>query len=131
MIGLCVEWSKAKARAARWSEEVTLLAEEMRRVLQFLVWRKNWWLDQGQQREDARSDIKEGLMAYAAKQAAILQQMAYQFAEEWYPLVVEYGLDVEWPEEYKVGKQRVSKGKEKEIPVLGERWMEMDDDMFD
>jgi hypothetical protein len=34
-LALRVEWAKAKARAARWEEEVVLLDEEMRRVIQF------------------------------------------------------------------------------------------------
>ncbi|KAF5375829.1 hypothetical protein D9615_008231 [Tricholomella constricta] len=32
---LCIEWCKSKARSDRWSEEVELLQEEMRRVLEF------------------------------------------------------------------------------------------------
>jgi len=40
---LRVEWCKARARAQRWSEEVRLLLEEMRRVLQFLNWRATFW----------------------------------------------------------------------------------------
>ncbi|KAG1869682.1 hypothetical protein C8R48DRAFT_746879 [Suillus tomentosus] len=34
-----VEWAKARARSLRWSEEVLLLKEEMRRVRQYLDWR--------------------------------------------------------------------------------------------
>ena len=99
----------------------------MRRVLQFLKWKQNWWVEQAQQREDARSDIKEGLEAYATKQGAILQQMAYHFAEEWYPLLVKYGIAVDWPEEYKVGRQ-TSMGKEKEVLMVENDWVEMMDD---
>jgi hypothetical protein len=35
-IGLRIEWCKAQAREARWTEEVYLLREEMRRVKVFL-----------------------------------------------------------------------------------------------
>ncbi|KAG0691527.1 hypothetical protein DFH29DRAFT_1010861 [Suillus ampliporus] len=36
--GVRIEWCKSRARALRWSEEVELLREEMRRVLQFFAW---------------------------------------------------------------------------------------------
>lgn len=35
---LHIEWCKSQARARRWSEEVALLLEEMRRVTAFLDW---------------------------------------------------------------------------------------------
>ncbi|KAG2147802.1 uncharacterized protein EDB93DRAFT_1250523 [Suillus bovinus] len=41
--GVHIEWCKARARAARWSEEVELLAKEMQRVLAFLEWQGHWW----------------------------------------------------------------------------------------
>ncbi|KAJ7022257.1 hypothetical protein C8F04DRAFT_1272805 [Mycena alexandri] len=51
---LRIEWAKARARAMRWTEEVDLLEEEMRRIQQFLTWRAGWWLERadGHQRED-------------------------------------------------------------------------------
>ena len=42
-----LEWSKAYARKARWSEEVKLLKEEMRRVLEFLKWKSTDWFCRG------------------------------------------------------------------------------------
>jgi hypothetical protein len=41
--GLRVEWCKGRARALRWTEEVQLLMEEMRRVLVFLEWKAAFW----------------------------------------------------------------------------------------
>ncbi|KAG1721861.1 uncharacterized protein EDB91DRAFT_1210239 [Suillus paluster] len=38
-----LEWCKARAHAHRWSEEVELLLEEMRRVIVFLKWQAAWW----------------------------------------------------------------------------------------
>jgi hypothetical protein len=84
----------------RWQEEVTLITEEMRRVLWFARWKKNWWIARGELREDERLDIKEGLVAYAAKQAAVWEKLATNFAEEWYPLLVAHSLPTDWPEEY-------------------------------
>jgi hypothetical protein len=40
---LRIEWAKTRAKALRYAEEVDLLEEEMRRVLQFLEWRASWW----------------------------------------------------------------------------------------
>ena len=37
------EWAKSRAQAARATEEVLLLREEMRRVLDFLGWKADWW----------------------------------------------------------------------------------------
>ncbi|KAG2750254.1 hypothetical protein P692DRAFT_20421062 [Suillus brevipes Sb2] len=38
---LRIEW--CRAQSMRWAEEVELLHEEMRRVLQFLRWHAAWW----------------------------------------------------------------------------------------
>jgi hypothetical protein len=43
---LRVEWVKSCARAARACEEVLLLREEMRRVLEYLQWELRWWVTQ-------------------------------------------------------------------------------------
>ena len=51
-LGLRSEWAKCHARAARWSEEVRLLVEEMRRVLWFAQWKVNWWGCQATLRQD-------------------------------------------------------------------------------
>ena len=104
-----MEWAKSHARAARWTEEEILVVEEMRQVLHFFMWHKNWWLDQSERREDATSDIREGLAAYAKKQADILQRLARRFAEEWYPFLTEKGLKTDWPEELDDGMRRMSK----------------------
>jgi hypothetical protein len=96
-LGLRVEWSKARARAARWDEEVDLLAEEMRRILWYLQWKSEWWLQQGGARSVASPELREGLAAYAAKQHALLQDMGLRFAVQWWPIVVANGLDTNWP----------------------------------
>ena len=43
ILALRIEWCRVRARAMRWSEEVLLLREEMRRVLVFLEWQATWW----------------------------------------------------------------------------------------
>src|SRR4051794_22222389 len=42
-VALRIEWMKSRARAARWSEEVLLVVEEMCQVMQFLKWKAEWW----------------------------------------------------------------------------------------
>jgi hypothetical protein len=37
------EWARAQARADRWSEELQLLCEEMRRTLAFTSHQAAWW----------------------------------------------------------------------------------------
>ncbi|KAJ7250007.1 hypothetical protein C8J57DRAFT_1521603, partial [Mycena rebaudengoi] len=67
---LRIEWAKARARCMRWREEVDLLEEEMRRVVQFSMWRSEWWKDQvGQKGLDKGAQL-EGETAYALRQSA-------------------------------------------------------------
>ena len=82
-----LEWSKARARKDRWKEEVSLLREEMRRVLVFLKWRSNSWLRKG----DARAisllatcpHLLEGLHAYACRQSYLFRDICHHFLRIW------------------------------------------------
>ncbi|CAK5278522.1 unnamed protein product [Mycena citricolor] len=65
-----VEWARARARRDRWSEEVVMLKEEMRRVCAYLGWQSDWWSKRQGQREDWDLYIEAGARAYALKQAA-------------------------------------------------------------
>jgi hypothetical protein len=67
LIDQAVEWAKLHACATQWSEEVTLLVDEMCWVLLFLAWQWTWWLEQRQQRNNVRSDMSDGLIAYSFK----------------------------------------------------------------
>ncbi|KAJ7043420.1 hypothetical protein C8F04DRAFT_1207359 [Mycena alexandri] len=79
-----VEWAKAKARKERWEEEVELLREEMRRVLRFLRWRSLWWeTRRGTRREQVSQELRAGLEAYAARQAAGARAIARKFKATW------------------------------------------------
>ncbi|KAJ6498612.1 hypothetical protein DFH09DRAFT_1336611 [Mycena vulgaris] len=92
--GLRVEWAKIRARARRWTEEVDLLEEEMRRILVFLDWKAKWWrsLKEARTKESdpARYDtamddpaLCEGLHAYAERQAMIQEDMKARFEANW------------------------------------------------
>lgn len=98
---LRVEWAKSRARAARWSEEVDLLLEEMRRTLAFFEWRAGWWRDQGLRRSHtAEVDICHGLQAYAEKQADLLEQLAHKYAKYWLPILKAKGISPCWESRY-------------------------------
>ncbi|KAF7360930.1 CxC2 domain-containing protein [Mycena sanguinolenta] len=80
---LRVEWAKTRARAHRWTEEVDLLEEEMRRILVFLQWRADWWREQKDRRVVDEVEMKEGFAAYAERQAAIQENMKARFTNDW------------------------------------------------
>jgi hypothetical protein len=68
-----------------YAEEIDLLEEEMRRVLQFLQWRADWWtslvgLPAGKQEKLA---LREGHAAYARKQAGYMQGLRDRFEHQW------------------------------------------------
>lgn len=83
IIALRVEWAKAKARADRWEEEVVLLDEEMRRVLEFCVWKATWWLRQIPRRKSLAQPLAEGLRAYAEEHADLEHRIAASWEAKW------------------------------------------------
>ncbi|KAK6984039.1 CxC2 domain-containing protein [Favolaschia claudopus] len=78
-----VEWAMAKARRDRWVEEVSLLREEMRRVIRFLTWQALWWEERRTVAREVMPEVRDGLQAYAARQAAISRQIARKFKRDW------------------------------------------------
>ena len=67
-----------------WTEEVQLLKEEMRRVLAFCDNRAAWWDERISLRGgDTFDNLRDGIHAYAAKQASILRNRAKEFAKLW------------------------------------------------
>ncbi|KIM75537.1 hypothetical protein PILCRDRAFT_78724, partial [Piloderma croceum F 1598] len=83
---LRVEWAKCQARADRWNEEVVLLNEEMRRVIEYCGWKASWWKQQASQRGDVSPELAEGLLAFAEEQAAMEDSIAIRFASQWAPV---------------------------------------------
>jgi hypothetical protein len=67
----------------RWEEEVTLLQEEMRRVLAFLQWQATWWTEQGDRWEGLPPDVTAGLCAYAHRQADCRRRLHDHFCHMW------------------------------------------------
>ncbi|KAJ7824840.1 hypothetical protein B0H13DRAFT_1449392, partial [Mycena leptocephala] len=83
------------ARAWRWTEEVDLLEEEMRRVLEFLKWRAGWWMTLVDQRPEVVEDVvlQEGFTAYARRQSQLQLDLRSRFQENWrdVPRFIELG----------------------------------------
>ncbi|KAG1724212.1 uncharacterized protein EDB91DRAFT_1239993 [Suillus paluster] len=80
---LHVEWCKSRARTHRWTEEVELLQEEMRRMCTFFNWHAVWWKDQANRRIGLDIAELEGLEAYAKRQAALRIMMQDNCLRKW------------------------------------------------
>ena len=82
-----MEWSKARARRDRWKEEVSLLREEMRRVLVSLVWRSDNWRRKGDTKVISAltncPQLLDGLHAYAERQARVFRDIHDHFLGIW------------------------------------------------
>lgn len=92
-------WAQGKARAERWTEEVALLLEEMRRTLAYCEWKSAWW----KKRVEVRSGpvrLLDGTAAYASKQANMWESLAMSFAKQWAPLIINHDLPADWPPTY-------------------------------
>jgi hypothetical protein len=88
-----VEWCKAYARVKRWWEEVLLLQEEMNRCLRTLAWQAGVWDGRAAAAHYTGKLVyssvhMEGVMAFAARQAAMRRKLARRFSKLWYPLGV-------------------------------------------
>ncbi|KAH7903192.1 hypothetical protein BJ138DRAFT_1120622 [Hygrophoropsis aurantiaca] len=80
---LRVEWCKARARTMRWTEEVELLFEEKRRILQFFEWQTQWWMARADADWIQDPIIKAGSIAYAHRQASLRRKLAHHFENMW------------------------------------------------
>lgn len=92
-----VEWAQCIARADRWEEEVTLLQEEMRRVVQFLAWRsRKWFLRINARAGTTTSVVRAGISSYAKKQESIYRNLAIQFSRCWHSALQSLHLPHMW-----------------------------------
>lgn len=78
-----MEWAKAKARAARWTEEVELVYEEMRRTIEYCRWRAKWWESQSAIRKDVSPELADGLSVYALEHADLESRMERDLESRW------------------------------------------------
>lgn len=92
-----VEWAQCVARADRWEEEVILLQEEMRRVVQFLEWRSSdWFAKAGSRTGTVTPAVLAGLSAYVNKQGSVFHNLAIRFSQRWHPQLVSLSLPHSW-----------------------------------
>jgi hypothetical protein len=92
-----VEWARNMACAERWAEEYDLIFMEMERTLIFLYWKAEWWeLTATLRWNQVSADVHRGLVAYAAKQAAISRQLAQSFATQWRPILATCCIRPNW-----------------------------------
>ncbi|KAJ7667386.1 hypothetical protein B0H14DRAFT_2300724, partial [Mycena olivaceomarginata] len=82
VLGLRAEWAKGWARTRRWTEEVLLLKEEMRRIPITLRWKAQWWEDRCVV-EEFSGYHAEGARAYALRQAKLFRDIADKFEKQW------------------------------------------------
>jgi hypothetical protein len=77
----------------RWSEEVDLLEEEMRRVAQFFTWQAGWWEEQVGTRGLPDGPQAEGETAYALRQSRLKAKLCAKFTDSWkaLPMLIEAG----------------------------------------
>ena len=69
----------------RWSEEIVLVQEEMRRVCAYLSWSANWWSNRADVSRMKQYDpfLSEGLVAYAERQAHLRMSLQGLFQGLW------------------------------------------------
>jgi hypothetical protein len=70
----------------------------------FFDWRSAWWRKLGTARPDCEVHLREGLAAYAEKQAHIQSEMASRFADQWYTELIRSGVTPDWPSHYLSGR---------------------------
>lgn len=81
---LRVEWAKSRARSQRWQEEVVLVKEEMRRVIESLHYKAEIWVKRAMvPRSDVDTQAFEGIQAYALTQAELQANLAAKFISMW------------------------------------------------
>jgi len=97
---LRVEWAKSRARAARWTEEVLLLLEEMRRILEFQEQKANCWRTRAHLRSSEPDHLQHGLAAYAERQAVLHEQIASGHAQYWLTLLYSFDIEPCWRSKY-------------------------------
>ena len=83
IIAMKIKWLKSRARVQRWTEEVNLLPEEMRRVLLSLEFHSAWWSGLQSGWEGVDDCLLNGIRAYALRQADTLNKIHAHFVRLW------------------------------------------------
>lgn len=80
---LHIEWLKARARAARYWENICLVHEEMHRAIVTTRWIASQWDGRAKLRDNVSVELAEGLAAYAYEHAALEEIMAARWEKKW------------------------------------------------
>lgn len=116
---LSVIWSQGKARAERWTEEVALLLEEMRRTLAYCEWKAAWWRAHKESRTGS-AEVAKGASAYANKQAQMWMSLGASFATEWAPLIHKHSLPSDWPSQFST----LAMDNDAVSDAMGRKWLD-------
>ncbi|KIJ89482.1 hypothetical protein K443DRAFT_70826, partial [Laccaria amethystina LaAM-08-1] len=57
--------------------------EEMRRVLEFLQWKADWWLQRTESRTTVDASLSEALQAYCMEQSSVQSLLSIHFRALW------------------------------------------------
>ncbi|KAJ7024801.1 hypothetical protein C8F04DRAFT_1192096 [Mycena alexandri] len=81
---LRVEWCKAYARMRRWHEDIVLVDEEMRRTIEFGVWKAaEWEARAGARTKNITAPLVEGLRAYAMEHVEREKTTSARLGAQW------------------------------------------------
>ena len=97
------EWCKLIVRAQQFKEEVEIVVGEMRWTLAFFEWTACTWEQQARDRLSEprmRSDVVDGLAAYAARKASVFRKLITVFLQEWYHPLSRKSLGSSWLKDY-------------------------------
>ncbi|KAK7022741.1 hypothetical protein VNI00_017017 [Paramarasmius palmivorus] len=108
---LRIEWSKCWARKRRWDEELALVVEEKRRVVQSLQFQASVWRQKAEKHLDGG---QEGHYAYAIRQAALRESLVVRFQTIWKTPIRSRGRAKKKIEAEKAGPDEDDNGEESE-----------------
>lgn len=78
-----MEWAKLRARSQRWNEEVQIIEEEMRRFGASAEHYAVRWERLVNVRQNVSDELREGLQAYAHRQAHMRRMQALSAQDLW------------------------------------------------
>jgi hypothetical protein len=80
--------------------------EEMRRTLEFFMWKSRWWLTLqdacGGSAIPLDPQVQHGLQAYANRQALVYSSLCTTYVNHWRRFLVQHSLGLEWLKLYPV-----------------------------
>ena len=79
----------------------------MRRVICYMDWRSHHWQSLVSKREVLDATVREGIAAYAEKQAYVAKMMAHRFSKQWVPALEGYSITPDWPTRYRPDNESI------------------------